>query len=372
MREHDVFSADGTRIRVWRTEADGPDVLLSPGLGAVPTLWPELPAARVHSWYHRGTMASDRPADPRRIGLDDHVADAVAVLDAGGVERCVVMGWSMGVTVAAALALRHPERVSGLMLVAGVPGDAFGSVLGLPGVPVELRRLIGVSGVTALKAAGPLLDAVLHRLPVPDPGRFAGLAGLGRLASLAELSGLRRLAELSALGRLSELSGLGRAAGLADLPGLRRLAGLPGLGGLAALGRLAGLGGGLDGSSAAALAGSLAGSLRRYLQHDWRWYFTLALALGRSPRLDLTGVTCPTTVLAGRYDLLASTDGVVGPVAGLPQARVRLLPNTHFLPLEDPQLVADELDLLLDRADAVHRAVHELDGPLTSRSRPRA
>jgi pimeloyl-ACP methyl ester carboxylesterase len=198
------------------------------------------------------------------------------------------MGWSMGVTVAAELALRYPDRVSGLMLVAGAPGDTFANVLGLPGVPVELRRLIGVSGATALKAAGPLLDAVLHRVPVPDVG------------------------------------------------------------------------------------GPLVGSLRRYLQHDWRWYFTLALALGRSPRLDLTGVTCPTTVLAGRYDLLASPAGVVGPVAGLPQARVRMLPNSHFLPLEDPQVVVDELELLLDRADAVHRAVHDVEAPLTSRSRPRA
>ncbi|ONI83307.1 alpha/beta hydrolase [Saccharothrix sp. ALI-22-I] len=289
MREHDVFSADGTRIRLWRTDADGPDVLLSPGLGVVPEVWPELSSARVHSWYHRGTMESDRPADPRRIELDDHVADALAVLDDGEVERCVVMGWSMGVTVAAELALRYPDRVSGLMLVAGAPGDTFASVLGLPGVPVELRRLIGVSGATALKAAGPLLDAVLHRVPVPDVG------------------------------------------------------------------------------------GPLTGSLKRYLKHDWRWYFTLALALGRAPRLDLTGVTCPTTVLAGRYDLLASPDGVVGPVSGLPQARVRMLPNTHLLPLEDPQVVVEELELLLDRADAVRRAVDEdVEGPLTSRSRPRA
>ncbi|GAB2984492.1 alpha/beta fold hydrolase [Saccharothrix stipae] len=289
MREHDVHSADGTRIRLWRTDGDGPDVLLSPGLGAVPTLWPELPSARVHSWYHRGTLDSDRPADPARIELADHVADALAVLDDGGIERCVVMGWSMGVTVAAELALRHPDRVSGLMLVAGAPGDTFADVLGFPGVPPPLRRLIGVGGVTALRAAGPLLDAVLHRVPVPDVG------------------------------------------------------------------------------------GPLLGSLRRYLRHDWRWYFTLALALGRAPRLDLTGVTCPTTVLAGRYDFLASTAGVLGPVAALPQARVRVLPNTHFLPLEDPRVVVDELELLLDRADAVQRAVRgEVEGPLTSRSRPRA
>ncbi|MFI9009429.1 alpha/beta fold hydrolase [Actinosynnema sp. NPDC053489] len=289
MREHDVFSADGTRIRLWRTDADGPDVLLSPGLGAVPAVWPALPSARVHTWHHRGTLESDRPADPSRVEVADHVADALAVLDDAGVERCVVVGWSLGVTVAAELALRHPDRVSGLMLVAGAPGDAFAGVLGVPGVPEPVRRLLGVGGATALRAAGPLLDAVLHRVPLPDIG------------------------------------------------------------------------------------GPLVGSLRRYLRHDWRWYFTLALALGRTPRLDLTGVTCPTTVLAGRYDLLASVAGVLGAVAALPQARVRVLPNTHFLPLEDPRVVVDELDLLLDRADAVRRAVHQdVEGPLTPRSRPRA
>ncbi|TQM83280.1 pimeloyl-ACP methyl ester carboxylesterase [Saccharothrix saharensis] len=288
MREHDVFSADGTRIRLWRTDADGPDVLLSPGLGAVPELWPDLPSARVHSWHHRGTLDSDRPADPARVEPADHVADALAVLDDGGVERCVVVGWSMGVTVAAELALRHPDRVSGLMLVTGAPGDAFAGALGFPGVPAPVRRLIGVGGVTALKAAGPLLDAVLHRVPVPD-------------------------------------------------------------------------------------VGGVLGSLRRCLRHDWGWYFTLALALGRAPRLDLAGVTCPTTVLAGRYDFLARSDDVLGPVAALPQARVRVLPNTHFLPLEDPRVVVEELELLLDRADAVRRAVHEdVEGPLTPRSRPRA
>ncbi|WP_433264271.1 alpha/beta fold hydrolase [Actinosynnema sp. CS-041913] len=288
MRERDVFSTDGTRIRLWRTDSEGPDVLLSPGLGAVPTGWPELPAARVHGWYHRGTMGSSRPDDPSRITLRDHVADALAVLDDGGVERCVVMGWSMGVTVAAELALTRPERVSGLMLVTGAPGDPFASALGVPGVPEGLRRLLGVSSVTALRLAGPLLDSVLHRVPVPE------------------------------------------------------------------------------------LRSPLMGGLRRFLKHDWGWYFTLALALGRTPRLDLTGVTCPITVVAGRYDWLASPDSMLGPVSGLPQARVRVLPNTHFLPLENPRVVVDELELLLARVAAVEQAVEQADGLLTSRSRPRA
>ncbi|MBB5955420.1 pimeloyl-ACP methyl ester carboxylesterase [Saccharothrix tamanrassetensis] len=289
MRERDVFSGDGTRIRLWRTDGEGPDVLLSPGLGAVPTAWPVLPAARVHSWYHRGTMGSGRPDDPARITVRDHVCDALAVLDDAGIERCVVLGWSMGVTVAAELALRHPDRVSGLMLVAGAPGDSFASVLGVPGLPEDVRRLIGVSSASALRLAGPLLDSVLHHVPVPD------------------------------------------------------------------------------------LRSPLVSALRRFLEHDWGWYFTLALALGRTPRRDLTGVTCPTTVLAARYDWLASPSSVVGPVSGLPQARVRLLPNTHFLLLENPQVVVDELELLLDRVAAVELAVERsAEDLLTSRSRPRA
>ncbi|MFC5112273.1 alpha/beta fold hydrolase [Kibdelosporangium philippinense] len=105
-----------------RTDNTGPPVLLCPGLGTAPEVWPmlllpdsavEQGGARVLSWYHRGTMGSDRPADESRIELADHVADALAVLDAAGVRRCVVMGWSVGVMVAAELARRHPERVSG-------------------------------------------------------------------------------------------------------------------------------------------------------------------------------------------------------------------------------------------------------------------
>ena len=39
------------------------------------------------------------------------------------------MGWSMGVNTMFELAFRHPERVSGLFAVAGVPGDTFATML---------------------------------------------------------------------------------------------------------------------------------------------------------------------------------------------------------------------------------------------------
>ena len=39
------------------------------------------------------------------------------MMDHFGVDRAVLMGWSMGVNTMFELALRHPERVSGLFAV---------------------------------------------------------------------------------------------------------------------------------------------------------------------------------------------------------------------------------------------------------------
>ena len=54
--------------------------------------------------------------------LKDLVGDAVALLDNAGVDSCVYVGMSMGGFVALRLALRHPERVDGLVLVDSMAG----------------------------------------------------------------------------------------------------------------------------------------------------------------------------------------------------------------------------------------------------------
>lgn len=64
----------------------------------------------------RGTGGST--GAPESITLDRLVDDAVAVLDAYGVERCVVAGESLGAFLALHLAARHPERIDALVLVA--------------------------------------------------------------------------------------------------------------------------------------------------------------------------------------------------------------------------------------------------------------
>lgn len=60
-------------------------------------------------WHGRGIRST-------RFRFDDCADDVVAVMDALGVDRAVIAGYSMGGAVAQKTWRRHPERVSGLVL----------------------------------------------------------------------------------------------------------------------------------------------------------------------------------------------------------------------------------------------------------------
>ncbi|MFP4511704.1 MAG: alpha/beta fold hydrolase [Acidimicrobiales bacterium] len=72
---------------------------------------------RVVIYDPRGNGASDRPADPSEQATSLLVGDAIAVLDAVGVDRAVVIGNSFGTVLAYLLAARHPERVLGAVMI---------------------------------------------------------------------------------------------------------------------------------------------------------------------------------------------------------------------------------------------------------------
>ncbi len=178
-----VTSADGTRIEAWTGTGRGPTVLLCNGLGSNPYAWPDLLRAdcglRVVSWNHRGVGRSARPADPERVGVEAFVEDAVAVLDSLGVERCVVAGWSIGVGTAFELALRHPERVSGLFAVAGVPGGSDAATGAPLLLPRPLRGPLGAGAARAARLVGPVVTPVARRVPMgvftANALRFSGV-----------------------------------------------------------------------------------------------------------------------------------------------------------------------------------------------------
>jgi pimeloyl-ACP methyl ester carboxylesterase len=65
----------------------------------------------------RGHGRSDPAPSPEAYTYEDLAADLVGVLDAAGMERAVLAGASMGAHTAVRVALEHPDRVAGLVLV---------------------------------------------------------------------------------------------------------------------------------------------------------------------------------------------------------------------------------------------------------------
>jgi pimeloyl-ACP methyl ester carboxylesterase/DNA-binding CsgD family transcriptional regulator len=72
---------------------------------------------------HRGCGLSDREVGAP--SLDDLVADVEAVVDAAGLDRFALVGTSQGGAVAIRYAVRHPERVERLVLLAGFARGAL-------------------------------------------------------------------------------------------------------------------------------------------------------------------------------------------------------------------------------------------------------
>ena len=107
----------GARIH-WDAQGAGTPVLLIMGHLYSGRMWyPLLPALsqthRAITFDNRGTGESDTTRAP---SLAQFATDALAVLDAAGVERAHVYGVSMGGGIAAEFAMRYPDRVASLVL----------------------------------------------------------------------------------------------------------------------------------------------------------------------------------------------------------------------------------------------------------------
>ena len=102
---------------------EGPAVLLLHGLTAtrryvvMGSKLLERSGHRVIAYDARGHGRSSRAPAPQDYSYELLAQDALAVLDDRGVERAVLAGASMGAHTLLSVALRHPDRVAGLVVI---------------------------------------------------------------------------------------------------------------------------------------------------------------------------------------------------------------------------------------------------------------
>ena len=116
-----VSATDGARIHYEVTGKTGATpVLMIQGLGASKNAWNLQRIAmatrfRCISFDNRGAGRSDKPTEP--FTLEQMADDAIAVLDAAGIETAHIVGASMGGVISQIVAVKYPHRVRSLTLV---------------------------------------------------------------------------------------------------------------------------------------------------------------------------------------------------------------------------------------------------------------
>jgi pimeloyl-ACP methyl ester carboxylesterase len=277
-----VRSADGTGIRVWCNDGVGEPVLLCNGLGTPPAAWPRIIGR--DSGYRVATWGQ------RGLGGSERPADRgrVRVEDHADDARAVLDAFQM----------RSPVVV-GWSLGVNVAFE-----LSLE-ESARVRAVLAVAGIP-----GGSYSSLFATFGVPRSLR----ARMGRLGS--------RL--LPVVGPLLPLAA-------ASLPPWHHLLSPAALRGPA---------------REAAHPAPLRAVLHEFSTHDWSWYRHLAVALAEHAPLDVSSVRCPVTFLAGRYDSLVDVADVRAAARSVPGARLRVLMGTHFLPLQYPEVMLEELRLL--------------------------
>jgi 3-oxoadipate enol-lactonase len=165
-----VTSAAPSDVRIaWERRGTGEPLLLVHGLGYARWGWePVVDAlAQAHEvvlFDNRGIGESDAPVGPYTVS--DMAEDAVAVLDAAGLERAHVLGTSLGGMIALQVALDEPERVDKLVLACATPGGA-----GAAPMPERTVRLLGEAQTLPAEVA--LRRFVENAFgPDPDPAQI--------------------------------------------------------------------------------------------------------------------------------------------------------------------------------------------------------
>ena len=163
------------------------------------------PAYRVISIDRPGCGYSERESDAH-AALSTQARMIVDFLDAEGIERPLVAGHSLGGAVTLALALEHPEKLSGFALVAPLthpPAKVSEAFAGL-GVGNPLVRR-AIAWTVAVPMARKYAEATLQTIFAPEPApddfvtRGGGVLGLRPRAFVATSADFVAAGDIGAL-----------------------------------------------------------------------------------------------------------------------------------------------------------------------------
>lgn len=161
-----VSIGDGLELNVVETGTGNPIVLVH-GLPSCASDWATVPQKlaalghRVIAYDRAGFGYSSRPpATPDRYTYASNARDLARLLDALGIERATLVGWSYGGAVVQTFAEQAPQRVERLVLVAAVGpaqpaqgDDALGLILSSP---------IGTALLKWVASVPPLSERMTH------------------------------------------------------------------------------------------------------------------------------------------------------------------------------------------------------------------
>jgi len=149
VKTFNVQGIDGTNLKVYQAGEGYHRWLLPPGLGTPVSCWKYLfehfkESMTIVTWDPRGCYGSDIPEHPERLSLENHVDDALSILEA--VEwtegTFVSGGWSMGVEISLELYHRIPDRINALTLINGTYEHVLETAFNLPKAKNFLRGLL--------------------------------------------------------------------------------------------------------------------------------------------------------------------------------------------------------------------------------------
>jgi pimeloyl-ACP methyl ester carboxylesterase len=153
--QHADFESGRFHVRIDGPEHPVGDIILIPGLTSSPEIWDGLTEQlkgryrvhRVHVQGFAGAPAEDNATGPVAAPVAEDLARYIAEQR---LNKPVVIGHSMGGTIAMMLAARHPDSVGKLMVVDMVPfmGAMFGGQTAESVTPIADQMYAGMSGGT--------------------------------------------------------------------------------------------------------------------------------------------------------------------------------------------------------------------------------